>query len=104
MRVIISEEVRKDITEIYNYIAKDSIKYANETANNIYFRIFELEKSPYLGRYIPEILNKRYRELIYKSYRIVYIISERQNIIYIHFVIHCKRDFKSFFNTYNSKK
>ena len=29
MKLIISEDVRDDIEEIYNYIAKNSIKYAN---------------------------------------------------------------------------
>lgn len=43
MKLIISEDVRDDIEEIYNYIAKNSIKYANETASNIYSLISELE-------------------------------------------------------------
>lgn len=104
MRIIISNEVRNDITEIYEYIARDSLKYANETIKNIYSRITELENSPYLGRYIPELLDKKYRELLYKNYRIVYSVLEEKNIIYIYFVIHSKRDFKSFYNTYISKK
>ncbi len=104
MRIIISNEVRNDITEIYEYIARDSLKYANETIKNIYSRISELENSPYLGRYIPELLDKKYRELLYKNYRIVYSVLEEKNIIYIYFVIHSKRDFKSFYNTYISKK
>ena len=32
----------------------DSIKYANETLENIYSRIYELESAPYLGRFVPE--------------------------------------------------
>ena len=104
MRIIISNEVRNDITEIYEYIARDSLKYANETIKNIYSRITELENSPYLGRYIPELLDKKYRELLYKNYRIVYSVLEEKNIIYIYFVIHSKRDSKSFYNTYISKK
>ena len=100
MRLMISSNVRNDITEIYNYIAKNSIKYANETVNNIYSLITELEHSPYLGRYVPEIYGKRFRELIYKSYRIVYELYEELDIVYIHFVIHARRDFKSFYNSY----
>lgn len=100
MQLIISNDVRDDITEIYNYIAKDSIKYANETANNIYSRIAELESSPYLGRYVPELMDKQYRELIYKSYRIFYEVSTEKDTVYIHFVVHGKRDFKSFYDSY----
>ena len=103
MKLIISNDIRDDITEIYNYIAKDSLKYALETANNIYSRIAELENSPYLGRYVPEFSDKQYRELLYKNYRIVYDISEETNIIYIHFLIHGKRDFTSFYKFFKTK-
>ena len=100
MQIIISNNVKNDITEIYNYIVKDSIKYANETVNNIYSRIYDLGDSPYLGRYVPELTNKSYREIIYKSYRIVYEILEEKNTVYIHFVVHARRDLKNFFKTY----
>ena len=100
MRLIISNNVRDDITQIYNYIAKDSTKYANQTINNIYSCISKLEFSPYLGRYVPELANKQYRELIYKNYRIFYEVSEEEDTVYIHFIVHNKRDFKSFYNYY----
>ena len=100
MQLIISNEVRNDITEIYNYIARDSLKYANETVDNIYLLISKLEMSPYLGRYVPEFQDKRYRELIYKSYRIVYSVFEDTKIVYIRFVVHGKRNFKSFYYSY----
>lgn len=82
------------------YITWDSIKYANETSENIYSRIYELEKTPYLGRYVPELPDKHLRELIYKKYRIVYDISEDSKTVYIHFVVHGSRSFKSFYNSY----
>ena len=104
MQLIIPNTVSKDILEIYKYISKDSLKYAKETAYNIYSRIAELKFSPYLGRYVPEFQNKQYRELLYKSYRIIYSISEETSTIYIHFVVHSKRNFNSFYNFYISKK
>ncbi len=100
MQVLMSNESHEDISSIFEYISRDSIKYANETVNNIYSRIYELEHSPYLGRYVPELENKHFREIIYKSYRIVYDVYEDSNIIYIHFVVHGKRNFKSFYNSY----
>lgn len=100
MQVLMSNEAHKDIESIYEYISRDSIKYANETSENIYSRISELENSPYLGRYVPELSNKNFRELIYKSYRIVYDVSEASNIVYIYFVVHEKRNFKSFYKSY----
>lgn len=100
LRLIISNQVLGDITEIYKYIAKDSLKYAQETIDNIYYLIAELENSPYIGRYVPEMSSKKYREILYKSYRIIYSVSPPNNSVYIHFVIHDKRDFKSFYHSY----
>ena len=100
MQVLMSNEAHQDIDSIFEYISRDSIKYANETLENIYSRIYELESAPYLGRFVPKLSDKHFRELIYKSYRIVYAVSEDLNTIYIHFVIHGKRNFKSFYKSY----
>lgn len=104
MQIILSNEAQKDLNKIFEYISKDSLKYAIEIDKNIRLSIHRLENLPYLGRVVPEILNKQYRELLYKSYRIVYSVFEEKNIIYIHFVIHGKRNFKSFYNSYITEK
>lgn len=100
MQILMSDESHSNIASIFEYISLDSIKYANETVNNIYSCIYNLGSSPYLGRYVPELPDKFYREIIYKSYRIVYEILEETNTVYIHFVVHAKRDLKSFFKKY----
>lgn len=100
MKILISNEAYEDLESIYEYISYDSIKYANETISNIYSLIYRLEDSPYLGRYVPELSNKKYLEIIYKSYRIFYEVSEINNLIYIHFIIHGKRNFEKFYENY----
>lgn len=97
---MISDEAHRDIESIFEYISHDSIKYANQTLNNIYSSIYELGEKPYLGRYVPELFDNKYREIIYKSYRIIYEIFKDSNIIYIHFVVHSRRNFKSFYKAY----
>ena len=92
MQIFMSNEAHEDIDSIFEYISHDSIKYANETSENIYSRIYELEKTPYLGRYVPKLPDKQYR--------IVYDISEDSKTVYIHFVVHGSRSFKSFYNSY----
>lgn len=104
MKVLISNQAHKDIDSIFKYISRDSLKYANETSENIYSRISELEMLPYIGRYVPELEDKCYRELMYKNYRIIYSISDKKNIVYIRFVIHDKRNFKSFYKSSFMKK
>lgn len=100
MKILISRKVFGAINSIYEYIARDSIKYANITSEKLYINIFYLENFPYMGRYVPEFSNKKYRELIYKSYRIVYNVSEETNIIFIHSIIHGKRNFSSLKNSF----
>ena len=95
-----SNEAHKDIDFIFEYISRDSTKYANKTIEHIYSLINELESSPYLGRIVPELPEESFRELIYKSYRIVYEILKNSNIIYIHFIVHKKRNFNLFYKSY----
>ena len=104
MKIFISDEAHYGISSIFEYISHDSLKYANETSKMLYSKIINLKFSPYLGRYVPELSNRQYRELLYKSYRIIYSISEETSTIYIHFVVHSKRNFNSFYNSYISKK
>lgn len=100
MKVILSNEAKQDMNSIFEYIARDSLKYAIETDANIRLSIHKLEDSPYLGRYVQEFSDKHYRELLYKNYRIFYEFFPETEIIYIHFVIHSKRNFKSFYKSY----
>ena len=87
MQVLMSNEAHQDIDSIFEYISRDSIKYANETSENIYSRIYELENAPYLGRYVPELSDKHFRELIYKSYRTFFFIikTSKKKIRYRNF-------------------
>lgn len=82
--------------------------YSNsvEVIEEIYEKIYDLEYSPYLGRYIPEIEDKRFRELIYirnkhSGYRIMYYISEKTDTIYIIGIINCKQDFNKYLKVHN---
>lgn len=78
-----------DLIQIYNYIYKDSIYYAIKTINNIVDLVDNLKILPYTGRKIPELNNKNNRELIYKSYRIMYSIEF--NKIFIRRIWHSAR-------------
>ena len=64
-----------DLIQIYNYIYKDSIYYSIKTVNEIITKTDSLEIFPYIGRKIPEYNRENERELIYKSYRIMYRIE-----------------------------
>ena len=78
-----------DLFQIYNYIYEDSIYYSIKTINNIVEKTDSLEYFPYMGRKIPEHNRENERELIYKTYRIMYRIES--NKIFIRRIWHSAR-------------
>jgi len=83
-----------DLREIYEYISRDSKKYARFQVVKIRARVKILVKTPLAGRVVPELMDKQFRELIEGSYRIVYKIvdDERIDIITVH---HSSMDFEN---------
>ena len=66
-----------DLIQIYNYIYEDSIYYSTKTVNDIVNLVEKLRDFPYMGRKVPEYNIEVERELIYKSYRIIYEIQSK---------------------------
>ncbi len=106
MNVIVEDSARKNLEDIYYYNFQYSLNNAIETDIGIYELIYSLVDSPYIGRYIPEISDKRFRELIYKknkhsTYRIIYYISEKNNIVYVRNIINSRQVFYHLLNQNN---
>lgn len=99
MQIILKQDAEEDIENIKNYISKDSIYYANKTANEIINKTEYLLMFPYMGRKIPEYNNINFRELIYKSYRILYKVNSN---IYILNIFHHSRDILNSINIINN--
>ena len=60
--MIWSELALDDLKNIYDYISKDSIIYANRVIEKIILRIDQLENFPKSGRVVPELNNNSIRE------------------------------------------
>ena len=75
-----------DLTNIADFIAKDSVKYAKITVTRIRTVAKQLKEFPLSGRKVPEMNTDHIRELIMGNYRIIYFIvsSERIDIITVH--------------------
>ena len=84
-----SEKARIDLINIYNYIYYDSKYYASKTLIEIINSSDILKLFPNSGRKVPEFQSDNIRELIYKSYRIIYVFNS--NIIKIHRIWHSAR-------------
>ena len=64
-----------DLQYIYDYVAKDSPKFADRLMDKIIERVDVLEHHPKIGRKVPEFDNEQIRELIEGNYRIIYRIE-----------------------------
>lgn len=93
-KLLIDPLAKKDIIEIYKYVAKnDTIETTKKLLANIENTYSKLEKYPTRG-HIPEELKdtgiKKYLEIHYKPYRIIYEIID--NIIYVHCLLDGRRN------------
>jgi len=82
---------KMDLKKIYNYIAEDSKYYARRVAQDVVEKTEGLNDFPEIGRIVPEINDKKIRELIIYSYRLVYEV--KNDDVDILAIIHGKRDF-----------
>ena len=76
------EDADNNLIQIYNYIYEDSVYYAVKTVNEITKTTKSLEMFQYMGRKVPEYDLTQIRELIYKSYRIIYEVQTNKIIIH----------------------
>jgi len=93
-KVIIDPQAKLDLKEILIYVAvNDNIKSANKLIDTLEETCSKLEITPERGHVPPELRPtgiKKYLEIHYKPYRIIYEIEK--NMIYIHCVIDGRRN------------
>lgn len=103
MKVIVTQRVKSDLLELLDYNSKISLDYAIRIDKKIRSYIKDLQFSPYIGRYVPEILDKNYRERICEKFRIIYFISEKEDTLLIRFIFNARQDKKKFFQVHKSE-
>jgi plasmid stabilization system protein ParE len=87
-----SQTAKNDLQGIWDYIANDSVYYADKFIDELLSTANVLEDHPRIGRVVPEIGDQNTREIVYRSYRIMYLIQEEEIIVTQ--VTHGARDFK----------
>ena len=88
-----SPEAVEDIESIAAYISRDSRFYAQATVAKIVDFSRSVSKFPQMGRMVPEFKDKKIRECLVYSYRLVYKIGHTHILIVA--LIHDKRLFNS---------
>lgn len=80
-QLIWSETAIKDLNSIAEYIATDSEDAAQKFVQELINKANSLLLQPGKGRPIPEDIPGNYRQILYKSYRIIYKIHKRDIVI-----------------------
>lgn len=88
-KLVWSEEALEDIESIATYIEKDSPIYAKAVVSKFFETVNILRTNPNLGRTVPEINDKKIREMFIYSYRLIYKIDI--DTILLVAVVHGKR-------------
>jgi len=81
MKLIWSLLALDRVSEIAEYISKDSPLSAERWINSIFNKVSRLQKYPESGRIVPELNITEIREIIYGNYRIIYRIRKESIII-----------------------
>lgn len=86
VEVVWTESAIQDLNDIAEYIAKDSVRYAEVATEELFYSTDILETYPKSGLKVPEFNNESIRQLIRGNYRIVYkiVIPQRVDILTVH--------------------
>ena len=68
VKIVWTEISIKDIKDIYDYIAQNSIRYAGITINKIYQKAQIIIDNPFSGKIVPKFNDKMIREVISGNY------------------------------------
>ena len=77
-----------DLHDIYEFIAKDSRRYAQVQVEDIQNAASNLTSFPLMGRIVSEFSHLSYREILSGNYRVIYRFEEEQNLVIIMAVVH----------------
>ncbi len=82
------------MTNLRDYIAKDSPLYARQFIEKLLVNIEKLETFPNLGRVVPEADRSDVREQIFRGYRIIYLVKSDK--VFIVAILHGSQDLTRF--------
>lgn len=79
-----------DLQDIESFIARDSIVHSITFVNRLIESAETLLKSPHIGRIVPEFNRPDLREVLFRGYRVVYLMQDHGIIVLR--VVHGARD------------
>ena len=83
MKLTWSDTAVNQLEIIVNSLYQINPGSAAKFVDSIMNRISNLRLFPEIGRIVPEINDRKLREIIYKRYRVVYRLTDKIEIVYI---------------------
>ena len=80
-QVVLSPSARADLRAIVRYISFDAPDRALEFGRFLISRTHLLARSPELGRIVPEFQDTYIREIVVRSYRVVYRLDYSRGLV-----------------------
>ena len=90
-RIIWSQTAVDDLSQIVQFIALDDAAAAASLADRILNRIERAAELPFSNRAVPEKAEESIREVVFRPYRIVYLVDDRRHAIHILRIWHAAR-------------
>ena len=94
--IIWTNEATADFDDILSFLGRDSKRYAVRLRDEIYEGIEHLAEFPMIGRSVPEVDDKRLREIFVGQYRVLYYFDGTD--ISIISLVHMSRDLVQFWH------
>lgn len=82
-KVFVSSEALSDLERIVAYIALDDVGAGERMGNQLVDAALSLTTFPERGRAVPEFRRPQLREIVFRSYRIIYRVSSEDNNVEI---------------------
>ncbi len=79
-----------DLQQIEDFIARDSALHAINFVDRLVESAGKLQKSPQIGRVVPEFGRSDLREVLFRGYRLVYLLKD--GVVTILRVVHGARN------------
>ena len=92
-RYVLTPSARRDVNDIWNYIASDNLEAADRVLDALESAMVKLAKNPGVGHWREELADKRHRFFPVYSYLIVY--RDAPKPLQIVRVLHAARDVQS---------
>lgn len=83
-----------DLYDIYEFIAKDSKRYAQiqiEDIQNVQNAVLNLNRFPMMGHHLPEFPHLPYREILVGNYRVLYRFEKEKGQVLVMSIVHGRR-------------